>query len=148
MISHLIIISICLYTAAAAVLPTTTTTMDLMENGDVYPLNPSEILPIQPVLIYPTPTAKEKMFYKSRSMLKDNDIIYIKLLKRKSYRPKKLKNQIDEKNAPKEIQMKDIFYVKALANGQFSHNRLKLYRLPEFYAITVYKKGHLKDEGF
>ncbi|XP_037814525.1 uncharacterized protein LOC119605469 [Lucilia sericata] len=144
MISHYLLFTICICTAAAAVLPATTT-MELVENEDVYPLNPSEILPIQPVLVYPTPTAKEKMLYKSRSMLKDNEIIYIKLLKRKSYRPKKFKNQIDGKNAPKEIQMKDIFYVKALANGQFSHNRLKLYRLPEFYAITVYKKGHLKE---
>ncbi|XP_065372294.1 uncharacterized protein LOC135964108 [Calliphora vicina] len=118
--------------------------MDLIDDNERYPSKPSEILPIQPVLVYP-PSTKEKMPNQARAMFRDNEIIYIKLLKRKSYRPKKFKNQIDEKNAPKEIKMKDIFYVKALTNGQFSHNRLKLYRLPEFYAITVYKKAHLKN---
>ncbi|KAM7361912.1 uncharacterized protein ACRADG_012776 [Cochliomyia hominivorax] len=143
MLSHFLIFSVCLSATLATVLPPTTT-LELMDNTDLYSMKPNEIVPIQPVLIYPP--AKQQMTrnpYTARAMYKDNDIIYIKLLKRKNYRPKKSKNQIDERSAPKEIQMKDIFYVKALANGQFSHNRLKLYRLPEFYAITVYKKGQL-----
>lgn len=117
--------------------------MDLIDNDELYSSRPNEILPIQPVLVYPP--AKERKSYTGGAIYKDNDIIYVKLLKRKSYRPKKFKNQFDERSAPKEIQMKDIFYVKALTNGQFSTNRLKLYRLPEFYAITVYKKGPLME---
>ena len=120
--------------------------MELLEDKDLYGLKPSEILPIEPVLIYP-PSTKERG-NEGRAFNGDNEIIYIKLLKRKTYRPQKLQNQIDKdtKYPSKELQMKDIFYVKALTNGQFSHNRLKVYRLPEFYAITVYKKGQLAEE--
>lgn len=116
-----------------------------MENKHFYDSKPSEILPIEPVLIYP-PSPKEND-YKGRAFNSDNEVIYIKLLKRKAYRPHKLSNQIEKDTNPiKELQMKDIFYVKALTNGQFSHNRLKVYRLPEFYAITVYKKGQLVEK--
>ncbi|XP_030369212.1 uncharacterized protein LOC115620214 [Scaptodrosophila lebanonensis] len=105
-----------------------------------YPTAPNEVLPIQPLLIYPEP---RDVLFQARTLDDDEeqDVIYVKLLQRKSggYRP----NQQRLEQAPhiKELSLKDIFYVKALANGQFSHERLKVYRLPEFYAISVFRNA-------
>ncbi|XP_053953810.1 uncharacterized protein LOC128860351 [Anastrepha ludens] len=106
-----------------------------------YAQRPNEVLPIQPLLLYPT---SRNLQLQGRELEDDdNEIIFVKLLKRKAYRPtNQHSNELnDASNVPRELTMKDIFYVKALANGQFSHQRLKLYRLPEFYAITVFRKG-------
>lgn len=105
-----------------------------------YAQHPNEVLSIQPLLLYPIPRNSE---LQGREFDEDDEIIYVKLLKRKAYRPaKQHPNDLnDDSNEPREITMKDIFYVKALTNGQFSHQRLKLYRLPEFYAISVFRKG-------
>ncbi|XP_073820216.1 uncharacterized protein [Musca autumnalis] len=124
-------------TTMAAILPAK---MTLVEDADFYPATPNDIIPIQPALVYPQ--SRGSAPYQGRNLLKDNDIIYVKLLNRQGYRPRKLKH-IEDAN---EVQMKDIFFVKALTNGQFSTNRLKVYRLPEFYAINVYKKGELMEE--
>ncbi|XP_061396878.1 uncharacterized protein LOC133332492 [Musca vetustissima] len=113
--------------------------MALIEDTDFYPSTPNDIIPIQPALIYPTSRGSSQ----GRNLFKDNEIIYVKLLNRQGYRPRKLKH-IDDGN---EVQMKDIFFVKALTNGQFSTDRLKVYRLPEFYAINVYKKGELMADS-
>ncbi|XP_011182552.1 uncharacterized protein LOC105212347 [Zeugodacus cucurbitae] len=106
-----------------------------------YAQHPNEVLPMQPLLLYPMP---RNLQLQGRELDDDdNEIIYVKLLKRKAYRPAKLHpNDLDdESNGPRELTMNDIFYVKALTNGQFSHQRLKVYRLPEFYAISVFRKG-------
>uniref|UniRef100_W8C0S2 Uncharacterized protein n=1 Tax=Ceratitis capitata TaxID=7213 RepID=W8C0S2_CERCA len=112
-----------------------------------YAQQPNEVLPIQPLLLYPLP---RNLQLQGRELDDDDDdgnnIIYVKLLKRKAYRPTKQHlNGLDgENNEPRELTKKDIFYVKALANGQFSHQRLKLYRLPEFYAISVFRSKGAK----
>ncbi|XP_039947952.1 uncharacterized protein LOC120766476 [Bactrocera tryoni] len=106
-----------------------------------YAQQPNEVLPIQPLLLYPIP---RNLQLQGRELDDDdNEIIYVKLLKRKAYRPaKQHPNEVEDgSNSPRELTMKDIFYVKALTNGQFSHQRLKLYRLPEFYAISVFRKA-------
>ncbi|XP_075144528.1 uncharacterized protein LOC142219421 [Haematobia irritans] len=113
----------------AAVLP-------LFAANDFYPATPNDIIPIQPILVYPK--SRNVSPYQGRNLLSDNDIIYVKLLNHKGYRPRNIQHH---DNDFRELQMKDIFYVKAVTNGQFSTNRLKVYRLPEFYAINVYKKG-------
>lgn len=127
---------LCLATTMAAILPAK---IALVEENDFYPSTPNDIIPIQPALIYP----QSRGTYQGRNLFKENDIIYVKLLNRQGYRPRKLKH-IDE--ADNEMKMKDIFFVKAITNGQFSTNRLKVYRVPEFYAINVYKKGELMME--
>ncbi|XP_034486622.1 uncharacterized protein LOC117791082 [Drosophila innubila] len=106
-----------------------------------YPTSPSEVLPIDPLLIYPEP---REMYYQARTLNgnEDRDIIFVKLLKGKTsgYRPKQQRLVEKEKEQRrKELSFKDIFFVKARANGQFSHERLKVYRLPEFYAISVFR---------
>ncbi|XP_036325380.1 uncharacterized protein LOC118738545 [Rhagoletis pomonella] len=106
-----------------------------------YAQQPNEVLPIQPLLLYPM---SRNLQLQGRELDdEDNNVIYVKLLKRKAYHPTKLHTNAlyEGSNVPRELTMKDIFYVKALANGQFSHQRLKLYRLPEFYAISVFHKG-------
>ncbi|XP_011202677.2 uncharacterized protein LOC105225763 [Bactrocera dorsalis] len=106
-----------------------------------YAQQPNEVLPIQPLLLYPMP---RNLQLQGRELDDDdNEIIYVKLLKRKAYRPaKQHPNEVEDgSSVPRELTMKDIFYVKALTNGQFSHQRLKLYRLPEFYAISVFRKA-------
>uniref|UniRef100_A0A034WSU5 Uncharacterized protein n=1 Tax=Bactrocera dorsalis TaxID=27457 RepID=A0A034WSU5_BACDO len=106
-----------------------------------YAQQPNEVLPIQPLLLYPMP---RNLQLQGRELDDDdNEIIYVKLLKRKAYRPaKQHPNEVEDgSSGPRELTMKDIFYVKALTNGQFSHQRLKLYRLPEFYAISVFRKA-------
>lgn len=114
--------------------------MALLDDSGYYPNSPNDIFPIQPVLVYPK--SRDSSPHQSRNLLKENDIIYVKLLDRKGYRPRKLQYSEDELG---DVQMNDIFYVKALTNGQFSTNRLKVYRIPEFYAINVYKKGELSE---
>ncbi|XP_016976436.1 uncharacterized protein LOC108042609 [Drosophila rhopaloa] len=112
---------------------------------EAYPTSPSQVLPIQPVLIYPQP---RENLYQARTLGGRNDeqdIIFVKLLQDKSsgYRPKQ-QRLVMEKTKPsqrKNIGLKDIFYVKALTNGRFSHERLKVYRVPEFYAISVFSNG-------
>ncbi|XP_037944109.1 uncharacterized protein LOC119676913 [Teleopsis dalmanni] len=106
-----------LLTTSMPISPDTSST-----NLGTYPPEPNEILPIQPVLLYPKP---RQLQLQARKMEKDNDIIYVQLLKRKSHKPKKRLNEdeIFRTGAAKELSMKDIFYVKALANGQFSHQR-------------------------
>ncbi|KAL7731198.1 hypothetical protein ACLKA6_014388 [Drosophila palustris] len=111
------------------------------DNLIVYPTSPSEVLPIEPLLIYPEP---REMYYEARTLNGDGerDIIFVKLLKEKSsgYRPKQQRLvQKEKEQRRKELSLKDIFFVKARANGQFSHERLKVYRLPEFYAISVFR---------
>ncbi|KAH8383536.1 hypothetical protein KR009_009226, partial [Drosophila setifemur] len=112
---------------------------------EAYPTSPSQVLPIQPVLIYPRP---RENLYQARTLAGRNDeqdIIFVKLLQDKSsgYRPKQQRLVFeDTKNSRrKELSMKDIFFVKTLTNGRFSHERLKVYRLPEFYAISVFSNG-------
>ncbi|XP_059217324.1 uncharacterized protein LOC106096216 [Stomoxys calcitrans] len=114
----------------------------LLEDSDFYPSIPNDIIPIQPLLVYPK--SRNALPYQGRNLLKDNDIVYVKLLDRKGYRPRNLQSR---ENGFRELSMKDIFYVKAATNGQFSTNRLKVYRLPEFYAINVYKKGDLLESS-
>lgn len=121
----------CICASTAARIPAN---VDYNENRDLYSPIPNEIVPIRPILVYP----KKSRTYQGRNLLQDNDIIYVKLLDRKNYRPKKY--QLLESVNSRELQTKDIFYVKAKVNGQFSTNRLKVYRMPEFYAISVYKK--------
>ncbi|XP_030563941.1 uncharacterized protein LOC115764833, partial [Drosophila novamexicana] len=109
------------------------------DNLVAYPNAPSEVLPIEPLLIYPE---SREVIYQARTLAGDGerDIIFVKLLPDKSegYRPKQ--QRIAEKEQRrKELGLKDIFFVKARANGQFSHERLKVYRLPEFYAISVFR---------
>ncbi|EDV91618.1 GH19696 [Drosophila grimshawi] len=108
-----------------------------------YPSSPSEVLPIEPLLIYPEP---REIFYQARTANGDGerDIIFVKLLQNKldGYHPKK--QHLVEKPKRKELSMKDIFFVKARANGQFSHERLKVYRLPEFFAISVFRNDAKK----
>lgn len=86
------------------------------------------------------------MYYQARTLDGDDngdrDIIFVKLLQSKStgYRPKQQRLVAATKEQRrKELSLKDIFFVKARANGQFSHERLKVYRLPEFYAISVFR---------
>ncbi|XP_062121779.1 uncharacterized protein LOC133835745 [Drosophila sulfurigaster albostrigata] len=110
------------------------------DNLIAYPTSPSEVLPIEPLLIYPE---TREVYYQARTLDGDEerDIIFVKLLKDKSnsYRPK-LQRLVEKKEQRrKELSMKDIFFVKARTNGQFSHERLKVYRLPEFYAISVFR---------
>ncbi|KAH8257840.1 hypothetical protein KR038_001751, partial [Drosophila bunnanda] len=112
---------------------------------EAYPTSPSQVLPIQPVLIYPQP---RENLYQARNMAgrnNDQDIIFVKLLQDKSsaYRPKQQRLVLEETKTSrrKEQGLKDIFYVKALTNGRFSHERLKVYRVPEFYAISVFSNG-------
>ncbi|XP_017874954.1 PREDICTED: uncharacterized protein LOC108621882 isoform X1 [Drosophila arizonae] len=106
-----------------------------------YPEAPSEVLPIEPLLIYPE---TQEFLYQARTAAGDGeqDIIYVKLLPDKldGYRPKQQRH-VEKPQRRKELSIKDIFFVKARANGQFSHERLKVYRLPEFYAITVFRNG-------
>ncbi|XP_067625919.1 uncharacterized protein [Eurosta solidaginis] len=112
-----------------------------------YAPHPNEILSIQPILLYPLAEDSPLEGRELGDVDNDNDdseIIYVKLLKRKAYRPKKQNTNdlYDETiDAPHELTMRDIFNVKALTNGKFSENRIKLYRLPEFYALSVYHKG-------
>ncbi|KAH8417640.1 hypothetical protein KR222_003475, partial [Zaprionus bogoriensis] len=119
--------------AAAAPLP------DLDNNIIEYPALPREVLPIEPLLIYPEPP---QMYYEARTLggNGERDIIFVKLLqgKSKGYRPKQQRLAAKQQRR-KELGLNDIFFVKARANGQFSHERLKVYRLPEFYAISVYR---------
>ncbi|XP_017117240.1 uncharacterized protein LOC108139136 isoform X2 [Drosophila elegans] len=112
---------------------------------EAYPTSPSQVLPIQPVLIYPQP---RENLYQARTLAgrnDDQDIIFVKLLQDKSsgYRPKQQHLVLEETKPSqrKKLDMKDIFYVKALTNGRFSHERLKVYRVPEFYAISVFSNG-------
>ncbi|EDV44028.1 uncharacterized protein Dana_GF18786 [Drosophila ananassae] len=112
---------------------------------EAYPTSPSQVLPIQPVLIYPK--TRENL-YQARTLAgrnDDQDIIYVRLLQEKSsaYRPKQQRLVLEETKTSrrKDLNMKDIFYVKALTNGRFSHERLKVYRVPEFYAISVFSNG-------
>lgn len=86
------------------------------------------------------------MYYQARTIDGDDDdeerdIIFVKLLQNKSngYRPKQQRLVAAKEKRRKEQSLKDIFFVKARANGQFSHERLKVYRLPEFYAISVFR---------
>lgn len=94
---------------------------------------------MKPLLLYPR--SRNLKYFKSNEEQQEEDkVVYVKLLK-VNYRPKHNK-ALDEFEVPaKDSTSKDIFYVKALANGQFSDHRLKLYRLPEFYAINVYRKN-------
>nr|XP_014092397.1 uncharacterized protein LOC106618970 isoform X1 [Bactrocera oleae] len=138
------IISLFIY-LMAQILVTSSTPLPTIETlGPItawdYAQQPNEILPIQPLLLYPIP---RNLQLQGRELDDDDEVIYVKLLKRKAYRPaKQHSNEMeDESNGPRELTMKDIFYVKALTNGQFSHQRLKLYRQPEFYAISVFRKG-------
>ncbi|XP_039492186.1 uncharacterized protein LOC120452156 [Drosophila santomea] len=109
---------------------------------EAYPTSPSQVLPIQPVLIYPKP---RENLYQARTLAgrnDDEDIIFVKLLAH-GYRPKQ-QRLIMEETKPSQrrnLGLKDIFYVKALTNGRFSHERLKVYRVPEFYAISVFSNG-------
>ena len=108
-----------------------------------YSAQPNEILSIQPVLLYPKEPALPTTTQGRSAQIKDTDIIYVKLLKRKGYRPLSrqdlnMKTNLDD---TRELSANDIFYVKALANGQFGTQRLKWYRLPEFYAISVFHKA-------
>ncbi|XP_017076676.2 uncharacterized protein LOC108111657 [Drosophila eugracilis] len=112
---------------------------------EAYPTSPTQVLPIQPVLIYPKP---RENLYQARTLggrNDDQDIIFVKLLQDKSsgYRPKQQRLVMEETKSSqrKNLGMKDIFYVKALTNGRFSHERLKVYRVPEFYAISVFSNG-------
>ncbi|EDX12988.1 uncharacterized protein LOC6728134 [Drosophila simulans] len=112
---------------------------------EAYPTSPSQVLPIQPVLIYPKP---RENLYQARTLAgrnDDQDIIFVKLLQDKSqgYRPKQQRLVMEETKSSqrKNLGLKDIFYVKALTNGRFSHERLKVYRVPEFYAISVFSNG-------
>ncbi|XP_023161696.1 uncharacterized protein LOC111593261 [Drosophila hydei] len=106
-----------------------------------YPDEPSEVLPIEPLLVYPE---SREILYQARTLEGDGeqDIIFVKLLKDKldGYRPKQ-QRLVEKQQRRKELSLKDIFFVKARANGQFSHERLKVYRLPEFYAISVFRNG-------
>lgn len=114
----------------------------LDDNLITYPTSPNEVLPVEPVLIYPEPP---QMYYQARTLDGDDDderdIIFVKLLQNKSngYRPKQQRLVAAKEQRRKELSLKDIFFVKARANGQFSHERLKVYRLPEFYAISVFR---------
>ncbi|XP_017046790.1 uncharacterized protein LOC108091916 [Drosophila ficusphila] len=111
---------------------------------DAYPTSPTQVLPIQPVLIYPKP---RENLYQARTLGRNDeqDIIFVKLLDDKSsgYRPKQQRLVLEDVKTSqrKNLGMKDIFYVKALTNGRFSHERLKVYRVPEFYAISVFSNG-------
>ncbi|ALC45550.1 CG14356 [Drosophila busckii] len=107
-----------------------------------YPTTPSEVLPVEPLLIYPE---ERQLLYQARNFADDGerDIIFVKLLedKSKGYRPKQQRLVEKLQQRRKELSLKDIFFVKARTNGQFSHERLKVYRLPEFYAISVFRNG-------
>ncbi|KAH8278535.1 hypothetical protein KR018_004540 [Drosophila ironensis] len=112
------------------------------EDLEAYPTSPSQVLPIQPLLIYPQP---RENLYQARTLAgrhDDQSIIFVKLLQDKSnaYRPKQQRLILEETKPSrrKDLRMKDIFYVKAKTNGRFSHERLKVYRVPEFYAISVF----------
>lgn len=93
------------------------------------------------------------MYYQARTLDGDDDgnrdIIFVKLLQNKStgYRPKQQRLVAAKEQRRKELSLKDIFFVKARANGQFSHERLKVYRLPEFYAISVFRNEAENDNG-
>ncbi|XP_068154035.1 uncharacterized protein [Drosophila tropicalis] len=115
---------------------------DIITEEVTYPTSPNEVLPIEPLLIYPKP----QEYYQARTLggSGEGDIIFVKLLqdKSKGYRPKQQRIMEEQSLVPrKELGLKDIFYVKAHTNGRFSHERLKVYRVPEFYAISVFRNG-------
>ncbi|SPP88084.1 uncharacterized protein LOC117589557 [Drosophila guanche] len=115
-----------------------------LDELEAYPTTPSQVLPIQPLLIYPQ---QRENLYQARTLggNDDRDIIFVKLLQDKSsgYRPKQQRLVMEEEKPSqrKELDLKDFFYVKARTNGRFSHERLKVYRVPEFYAISVFRNG-------